>query len=67
MEQGIEVSDMNKRKEIYKDYAKIMNNDVPWVYFFSPNIVKATNPKLKNFTPNTNLDFIDVENWYIEE
>lgn len=67
MEQGIEVSDVNKRKEIYKEYAKIMNNDVPWVYFFSPNIVKATNAKLKNFNPNTNLNYIDVENWYIEE
>ncbi|MEW8954997.1 peptide-binding protein [Clostridium sp.] len=67
IDEALKVVDMEKRKEIYAKYGEIMNNDVPWVYFFSPNVVKATNSKLKNFTPNTNLDFLDVENWYIEE
>lgn len=67
MDEALKVVDMEKRKEIYKGYGEIMNRDVPWVYLFSPNIVKATNSKLKNFTPNTNLDFLNVENWYIEE
>ncbi|MFX0550025.1 ABC transporter substrate-binding protein [Hathewaya histolytica] len=67
MDDALKTVDMEKRKELYANYAKIMNNDVPWVSFFSPNIVKATNSKLKNFNPNTNLDFLDVENWYIEQ
>lgn len=67
MDEALMTTDQGKRKEIYESFAKIMNNDVPWVTFFTPNIVKATSPKLKNFTPNTNLEFIDVENWYIEQ
>lgn len=67
MDEALTTTDQSKRKEIYENFAKIMNNDVPWVNFFTPNIVKATTSKLKNFTPNTNLDFIDVENWYIEQ
>ncbi|SHF18511.1 peptide-binding protein [Clostridium fallax] len=67
MEEGLSTNDKEKRKEIYGEYAKIMNRDVPWVCFFAPNTIQATNAKLKNYNPNTSLNFLNVEDWYIEE
>lgn len=67
MEDAVKIYDQEERKALYLQYAKIMNHDVPWVTFFAPNTIKATNPKLKNYSPNTKLDFIRVEDWVIEE
>lgn len=67
MEDAVKIYDQEGRKALYLQYARIMNNDVPWVTFFAPNIIKATNPKLENYSPNTKLDFIRVEDWVIKE
>ncbi|WBW96352.1 peptide-binding protein [Oceanirhabdus sp. W0125-5] len=67
MEEGLSTLDMNERKKIYEEFGILMNKELPWVYLYCQNIVKAYNPNLKNFNPVTFGNFLDVENWYIEE
>ncbi|ENY8962181.1 ABC transporter substrate-binding protein [Clostridioides difficile] len=66
MDEGLKVFDQKERKKIYENFAVLMNDEVPWTYLYAQNIVKASNPKLKNFNPSTFRDFSDVEKWYIE-
>ncbi|WP_315167603.1 peptide-binding protein [Metaclostridioides mangenotii] len=67
IEEGISTFDTEKRKEIYAKYAKIMNEEAPWVYLYSQNISKANNPKVKNFNPSIFNEFNNVKDWYIEQ
>lgn len=67
MEQGLSTLDMNERKEVYKKFAKLMNEELPWVYLFCQNTRIAYNPNLENFNPTTHLDLFDAENWIIYE
>lgn len=67
MEQGLETLDMKERKEVYKKFGKLMNDELPWISLYSQNVVKAYNPNLKNYEPTTYLNFNDIEDWYIEE
>lgn len=55
-----------KRKEIYKEFGVIMNDEVPWITFYTGNTMKAYPKNLKNFEPVTFLNMLDAENWYIE-
>lgn len=66
IEQGISVSDQKQRKEIYSQFGKLLNDEVPWAYLYSQNIRKAYNPHLKDFKPYTFNDFDNVKNWYID-
>lgn len=65
IEQGISVSDQKQRKEIYSQFGKLLNDEVPWAYLYSQNIRKAYNPHLKDFKPYTFNDFDNVKDWYI--
>ncbi|MCT4507869.1 MAG: peptide-binding protein [Tepidibacter sp.] len=67
MEQGLSTLDMNERKAIYEKFAKLMNDELPWVYLFCQNTRIAYNPNLENFNPTTHLDLFDAENWIIYE
>lgn len=67
MEQGLSTLDMNKRKQVYEKFAKLMNEELPWVYLFCQNTRITYNPNLENFNPTTHLDLFDAENWTIYE
>lgn len=67
MEAGLSTFDLNQRKEIYKNFAKLMNEELPWVYFFSQNTKLAYNSQLEGFNPTTHLNFRNVENWVVYE
>lgn len=66
IEQGISVSDQKQRKEIYSQFGKLLNDEVPWAYLYSQNIRKAYNPHLKDFKQYTFNDFDNVKDWYID-
>ena len=67
MNKGLATLDINERKEIYKEFGILMNEELPWIPLYSQNVVSAYNSKLNNYEPNTYLGFYDVENWYIEK
>lgn len=64
--QGLQEIKDEKRKEIYKEFGVIMNDEVPWITFYTGNTMKAYPKNLKNFEPVTFLNMLDAENWYIE-
>ena len=67
LEEGIGTFDLEKRKAAYEKFGVYMNKELPWIYLYEQNIVKAFNPKLKGFEPSTLRDFSDAANWQIEE
>lgn len=67
IEQGISTMDINKRKEIYKSFEQLMNEELPWVTLYCQNVGKAYNPNVKNFDCATYIDFFNVEDWYVVE
>ncbi len=67
LEEGLRENDDNKRSVIYREFAQILNDECPWVTFYNGNTVKAYSSNLKNFTPVTFLNMLDVEKWYVEE
>lgn len=67
LKEGISTFDIEKRKEAYEKFGIYMNKELPWIYLYEQNIVKAYTPKLKGFNPTTLRDFADAANWEIEE
>ncbi len=65
MEEGLKHMDINKRKEIYKDFAKLMNDELPWIYLFNQDKIIAYNKNLNNFKQSTYSDYINIKDWYI--
>jgi peptide/nickel transport system substrate-binding protein len=49
--QGRATADLNKRKQIYTEAATIMNDELPWIYLWSPNSIFAVNKRLVGFKP----------------
>ncbi len=65
--EGLASLEIADRTKAYTEFCKIVNEEAPQVYLYSPSVVKAYNPNLKNFNPATYLDYYDFENWIIEE
>ncbi|MGI8858190.1 MAG: ABC transporter substrate-binding protein [Thermomicrobiales bacterium] len=49
--QGRATVDKTQRKKIYTDLALILNEEVPWVYLWSPNSIHVYNKRLQGFKP----------------
>jgi peptide/nickel transport system substrate-binding protein len=49
--QGQATKDINERKRIYTELAKILNDEAPWIYLWSPNSLYALSTSLQNFVP----------------
>ena len=67
IESGNSTLDKESRKEIYTEFAKILNRDVPEVYLFCQDIEKVYNSNLKGYAPSTFNEFYNVNNWEIIE
>jgi peptide/nickel transport system substrate-binding protein len=48
---GRSTADLNQRKQIYTEAATIMNDELPWIYLWSPNSIFAVNKRLAGFKP----------------
>ena len=46
---GRGTTDQAQRKKIYTEAATIMNDEVPWIYLWSPNSIFAHSKKLVGF------------------
>ena len=55
------------RAKILNDFGKLLNQELPWIPLYASDIVKAYNKGLKNFEPNTFVDFYNVEKWELEK
>ncbi|MGY3765855.1 ABC transporter substrate-binding protein [Vagococcus vulneris] len=66
LEKALETTNIDERKSLYNELGKILNDELPWIPLYTPDIIKAYNPKVKNYNPTTFLDFYNVQDWTIE-
>ncbi len=64
---GRAVVDKTERKKIYTDLAKVLNEEVPWIYLWSPNSIHAYNKRLVGFKPPSYATHIvwNAEEWSV--
>jgi peptide/nickel transport system substrate-binding protein len=67
--QGKAQSDQAERKATYTELAKILNDEVPWVYLWSPNSIFGFNNRLQGFAPPSyvNNKLWNAEEWTVTE
>jgi peptide/nickel transport system substrate-binding protein len=59
-----------ERAPIYKELAKVLNEDAPWMWLASPNYVSASNSRIADMKYNPNLTegrYFDIENWKLAQ
>jgi peptide/nickel transport system substrate-binding protein len=67
--QGKEVKDLTERKKIYTQVAQILNDDVPWIYLWSPNSIYGFTDNLHGFAPPSYTDnkLWNAETWWVSK
>jgi ABC-type transport system substrate-binding protein len=64
LDDGVATADREKRKSIYLEIAKILNDEVPTLFLWSPNSIYAIRKRLQGFKPPA---YIDNYVWNAEE
>ncbi|MEA2582070.1 MAG: peptide/nickel transport system substrate-binding protein [Thermomicrobiales bacterium] len=56
-----------ERKAVYTDLAKILNDELPWIFLWSPNSLYAASNRLQGFVPPSYSDnkFWNAETWTV--
>ncbi len=67
LKQGRATPDKTQRKQIYTNLAKILNEECPWVFLWSPNSLTAYNKRLVGFKPPSyaNHYMWNAEEWSV--
>lgn len=57
-----------ERKRIYTEIAKILNDELPWIFLYSPNSLYGKSKRLQGFQPPSYIDnkLWNAETWWIE-
>ncbi len=66
-QQGQATTDLEERKRIYTEVARILNEDVPTVYLWSPNSIFATSRRLQGFAAPSYVDnqLWNASDWWV--
>jgi peptide/nickel transport system substrate-binding protein len=59
-----------ERAPIFKEIAKILNDELPWLYLINPNYLSAVNTRINDmhFNPNIGAErFLDIEKWRLAQ
>jgi ABC-type transport system substrate-binding protein len=64
---GRSTADLNQRKQIYTEAATIMNDELPWIYLWSPNSIFAVSKRLAGFKPPSYAthDMWNADEWTV--
>jgi ABC-type transport system substrate-binding protein len=64
---GRSTADLNQRKQIYTEAATIMNDELPWIYLWSPNSIFAVSKRLVGFKPPSYAthDMWNADDWTV--
>lgn len=60
-------TDHEGRKELLYKAQEIINEDLPYLFLYSPNKVLALNKRLKGVKPNPMNVFYDINEWWVDE
>lgn len=66
MDEALATTDVAVRKELYKEFCIMVNEDCPEVLLFAPDVIKAYNASIENYEPSTFNDYYNRENWVIK-
>ena len=67
MDMNRAATDIAERAKILNEFGRLLNKELPWIPLYASDIVKAYNKGLKNYTPNTFVEFYNVEKWELEK
>ena len=67
LDAGVATSNKDERKKIYEEVAKIVNEDAPTVFLWSPNSIYGVSKRLKGFKPPSYAASIlwNAEDWSV--
>jgi peptide/nickel transport system substrate-binding protein len=68
MTQGVAVSDLDARQEIYWEASAILNDELPSLFFYTPNRFFGVNKGLKGVVPSSDPGYVtwNILDWYFE-
>lgn len=67
LDAGVATTDMEARKEIYQEWTKLMNEDLPYIFLYAQNKIHGVNSRIKGFDLDWRDFYHNLEDWYIEE
>jgi len=69
MKQGVVVSDIDTRQEIYFQASQILNEEVPSLFFMTPDVFYGVNPSLAGVDPSPDQGYVtwNITEWTISE
>lgn len=67
IEKAVTTIDRNERKDIYSQWGELINQEAPYVFLYSPNAIRAHNPKLEGYKYSAYSVFPDIQNWEISK
>lgn len=56
---------MAERKATLQEFGILLNKELPWIPLYAADIAKAYRSAVQGYTPNTFVDFYNVENWVV--
>jgi peptide/nickel transport system substrate-binding protein len=69
MAQGVAVSDPDARQEIYWQASALLNDELPSLFYYTPNVFFGVNKGLKGLAPSADPGYVtwNIEDWYLEK
>ncbi|AIQ71771.1 oligopeptide ABC transporter substrate-binding protein [Paenibacillus graminis] len=64
---GIKSYDKEYRKNVYYEWQKLVNDEVPMIFFAERINITAVNKRLQNVRVNSMSNIIDPQTWWIKE
>ncbi len=64
---GIKSYDKEYRKHVYYEWQKLVNDEVPMIFFAERINITAVNKRLQNVRVNSMSNIIDPQTWWIKE
>ena len=59
--------DLDERTQLYRDFALIMRDDLPWIPLYQQQDLYANQSRLQGFAPDIRGVNVNVSNWWLEQ
>lgn len=66
LNQAAQSLNQDERKVYYNEWAKLLNEEVPFVYLYSPNEARAYNPNIKGYNFSNYIEFPNIHEWTLK-
>lgn len=66
LNQAAQSLNQDERKVHYNEWAKLLNEEAPFVYLYSPNEARVYNPNIKGYNFSNYIEFPNIHKWTVE-